>query len=1102
MSGLEFTNVPVEFSKGLDTRTSPKLVVPGQWTSLVNCTAADDGTLTKRPGHQRMSWTLGSETGHGLAEFDDQLLTIRGHVVKSITAPSNVWAAAAAVTVPGTLPYLHVRRSTVARSTDFASAPDCAVGAGQEVYAWVTHDSAGAVTGISCVAIDSVTGTQLTSPQVVVASAFAATPRVVWDGAAFVILYIGAAGLLTGRVLMPGPGQLLGVTSWPAGPSVYGTMIDACSFGAGVTAVSYRSNDATYSVWTIQVVRVGALLNLGTVVPLFTQAQIPHTNVMAVGIGKMGANYCGTFIYAPPAGLGYTMEGICGINVNAAWAPCLPTQLVPPPATGNFSFSHVVCTDSDLPGLTAACVCADVMGDYHGVLGVSGVKPLRRVYVAPADPGANQIVLAGSGVIVNSCVYTPVPVAAVPPQGPFIAGKPVITGPMVAGASPLNGVGVVTLPTRMVPDAVAAQSGVFFLDVANGAVVGKAMYGRIDRFRGTETSVPSTHYVGPWLDADEPRRPDVNTFALPVLEAGRLKFEDGANTTEPGVSVLRVTPNSPMGTSEAGAFAPSSVQLGRATHLANGMLAMFDGERIVESGWNMYPEGLALRQTGAGGTWPVGVHQLVALYEWVDAQGQRHQSAPSAPVAINVLVANSVVHVDTPTLMLTQRAGVRHVVYSTLANGTIFYRLTGVIPNNQAVALSTTTFTAPPSAANELLYSQPFQAGTTLPNVAPGPCSTVAVHQDRLWVDLTDQTDAIRYSQQWVEGEGLQWNEALELSLPTEAGNVSRIVSMDDLLAILTQSRLYRVVGSGPTPNGANNGYSTAVEIPSDVGASNGRAVVRMPTGIVFLTAKGWYQLTRDLSVRYVGEAVKGFDRDSFTSAVMAPDRQELRIGSSASLFPGYYTAGAPGLKGAVQLCYSYVADAWSMFPVLAPTVTGQDWLRTHDARWWGAAGRYVSISLWDGVSWDAPGSYLDQPGLMLTGLSVGMSARTGFLRVAGIGGFQRVRWLYLTMSAPATPATSFTIAVDYDDTYQAVLPPGQPGAYVTTPVNMATVPWTSLAAIDVRHKLHRQKCKSVAFTIAELPSLGAGVTGMQAMTLVVGLKSGANRLPAAQGVG
>lgn len=1099
MSGLEFTNVPVEFSKGLDTRTSPKRVLPGRWTSLVNCTAADDGTLTKRAGHQRVSSSLGAVNGHGLAEFDSQLLVLNGRTARSVTATSNVWTPASAVQVPGALPYMHIGRGTVARATDMASAPDCAVGAGQEVYAWLTHDSAGAVTGVSMVAIDSSTGTLLTAPQAVVASATAASPRVVWDGTAFVILYV--SGLtLSARCVYPGAGSMLGAPVVLATAALHGHYLDACSFGYASTAVSYVSTDATYSVWTSRIARSGLAAYVAVNVPLMTQAQIPAARIVGVGVGKMGPDYCGTFTYSPLSGLGYALEGVAGVNVNAAWAPCVASQLTPP-AAGGLAFCHVASTDSDMPGLASSCVCVDAQSDVNGFMGAGGLKSLWVGYIAPAAPGLAQVVQAGTGVPITSATYTTVPVPAIPPQGPFIAAKPVITGPPNPSGTPLCGPGIVTLPTRMIPGDVAAQSGLFFQDVYDGVVVGKALYGRLDRFRGNDTTTPSTHYVGPWLGIQEPRRPTVNAFVVPVLEAGRLQFTDGVNTTQAGVSKVMVTPNAPYGTDEAGAFAPASVQLGRTTHIANGMLAMFDGERLTESAWNMYPEGIVARATAPGGTWPMGVHQFVCLYEWIDAQGQRHQSAPSAPFALTIGVANSVVAIDTPTLLLTQRTGVRHVVYSTLANGTVFYRLPSVIPNNPAVALTTTTILNPPSAANELLYSQPLQAGTTLANVANGPCSTVAVHQGRLWVDLTDQDDALRYSQQWVEGQGLQWAEELELSLPTEAGGVTRLVSMDDMLAILTATRLYRVVGSGPAPSGVNNGYSSAVEIPSDVGASNGRAVVLMPDGVVFLSRKGWYRLSRDLSVRYVGEAVKGFDADSFTSAVVAPDRQELRIGSSASLFPGYYTAGAPGLKGAVQLCYSYVSDVWSMFPVLCPTIVGQDWLRTHDARWWSAAGRYVTVSLWDGLNWDTPGTYVDQPGGLLSGLYVGMSGRTGFLALAGLNGFQRLRWLYLTMSAPATPATSFTIAVDYDDTYQAVLPPGQPGAYVTTPVNMATVPWTSLAAIDVRHKLHRQKCKSVAFTIAELPSLGAGVTGMQAMTLVVGLKSGANRLPAAQGV-
>jgi len=112
---------------------------------------------------------------------------------------------------------------------------------------------------------------------------------------------------------------------------------------------------------------------------------------------------------------------------------------------------------------------------------------------------------------------------------------------------------------------------------------------------------------------------------------------------------------------------------------------------------------------------------------------------------------------------------------------------------------------------------------------------------------------------------------------------------------------------------------------------------------------------------------------------------------------------------------------------------------------------------------------------------------------------FQRVRKMYMTATAAAAPTTPLVISVDFDDMYDL----DADGAYSMT-VDLATITFDNIAAIDLRHKLSRMKCKSVAFSFLEgsADELLVPLTGMQAMSLEVGIKTGVNRLPATQSVG
>jgi hypothetical protein len=375
----------------------------------------------------------------------------------------------------------------------------------------------------------------------------------------------------------------------------------------------------------------------------------------------------------------------------------------------------------------------------------------------------------------------------------------------------------------------------------------------------------------------------------------------------------------------------------------------------------------------------------------------------------------------------------------------------------------------------------------------------VGVHQNRLWLDLTDRDGAYRYSQQLIAGVGLQFNEVLGGQLPVSCGAIMGFASMDEMTTILTERKIFRITGTGPTPSGGYNGYSDPVEVPSDVGCNSAASVLSIPSGVMFRSPKGWYMLTRDLSVKYIGGSVKRWDTDIITSAVLMEDRQEIRI-SSRRTYDTNFT-------GALQFCYSYIADTWSVFQVTSFTATPTPFTNCYlafDAVWWPTTGRYVSIGYYDGINNDTPGVYLDLPGTNVGGFAIGMSARSSFLHLSALQGYQRVRWLYLTASAPSAPATSLSFRIDYDDLYSALQPPGAPGSYLTTGTVLTAVPFANPAAVDVRHKFRRQKCKSVAITINENPvSPGApGLTGFQAMALQIGIRRGVNRLPPTHVVG
>lgn len=1094
--GLDFQVVPVDFTGGLDTRTNPKLRLPGKWDLLTNCTHSKDGSLSKRDGVRAL---VPNVNGHGLATFDDELLAINGTSLTTTTLNPSIGAVAA----KGQLPCLHLEKREVFRATQAHDEVDCAYGLGLEVYIWRERSITAPITlGVYFCAIDTATRAMVIQPYLL--SAVGNSPRVVNVGNGFMFFWTqGFPVQLRCAVYYPTTGAVGPITNLAitVGNAVF-EGFDAVGYGFdGVTnfvptaAVSYVFADGVTSVRCSQVTynEITLVPSVMTTTNLFTEIAAPNATICGLGMAVIGGlsgafTYAATFIASVPSAT--TMSGVAGNAVDETWAAALPTQIDAGSIFGATQPTHVAATRYPVAGLTSCQLYVDGFADIGGGGGGTGIRPLRT-YAVTVNGAGFALTVASSATLLNSVVNANT--AAL--QGPFIAACPFVVGKPVGNL--LSYPEIVALPTYMAASLVGGviQSGIFILDGATGYVLGKALYGQVAAHTYNAV-VPST----PRLSSPTVERTGRVTHALPALEMGRLTLLEGSNLTPSGVAVLKVTPNLPMGTNAADAWAPRRAQHGRSMFIANGMLALYDGAETSEADFNLFPEGISITVTPGAGTWAAGTYEFAAIYESVDGQGQRHQSSPSPTVQV-VVALNDALTFDVPTLQLTQRTNVKHVLFGTQPNGTTLNRFGTVaapveILNNKALAQSSTMVFSGPPAANELLYSQPFVADTTLPNDAPGPCSVLGIHQNRLWLDLSDKAGAYRYSQQLIDGVGLQFNEVLGGQLPGDAGAITGFASMDENQVILAERKLFRVTGTGPSTSGGYNGYSDPVEIPSDVGCTEPSSVLKIPDGVMFRSAKGWYLLTRDLTVRYIGGPIKRWDTDIITSAVLMEDRQEIRISSRHTYDSNF--------SGALQFCYSYVADTWSVFQVSSLSVALKNCYLAFDAVWWPTLNRYVSIGYYDGINQDTPGTYLDWPGNNAAPFAIGMSARSSFLHLTALEGFQRVRWLYLTASGPTAPATTVTFRIDYDDLYQTQNPPGAPGCYLTSGLVLTAIPFANPASVDLRHKFWRQKCKSVAITINEIPvSAGAaGLTGFQVLALQIGAKRGTNRLPAGQAVG
>lgn len=331
--------------------------------------------------------------------------------------------------------------------------------------------------------------------------------------------------------------------------------------------------------------------------------------------------------------------------------------------------------------------------------------------------------------------------------------------------------------------------------------------------------------------------------------------------------------------------------------ISGGSLFSYDGKGVVEHGFNLYPENISNSITGAAGSIEAGTRLYVAVYEWVDNNGEIHQSSPSEPLSVtNSLNDRNTVTI--PTLRITEkkasndRTEVSIALYRTKDNGTVFYRVSSLTsPTLNTVNSDSVTIqdgladTAIGSL--ELLYT----TGGVLENIQSDSASLVDEYRNRIVLGGLEDKNSVQYSKQKELNVAVEFSDAFKFRTDQGRGGLTGIRAMDDKLILFKGSSIYVQIGQGPTVTGQNDDFQTPQLITSDVGCEEPQSIVSMPLGIMFKSAKGYYLLDRSLQTQYLGAPVEEFNDLTVTGAVLVENLNEVRFihSSGSCVFYDYY---------------------------------------------------------------------------------------------------------------------------------------------------------------------------------------------------------------------
>lgn len=992
----------ISFAKGLDTKSDPFRVAPGNFLALSNTVFNKIGQLTKRNGFQRLP-ALNDSSITTLTTFNSALTAI-GESFSAFSAETNTWFN------KGPITSVALDTTALVRSSSSQSAQDVAVSS-EGVACSVWKDSGG---GCKYQVSDSLSSQALTS-QVDLPST-AALPRVFVLGRYFVVTFLVTVSASTHMQYVAIP--ILAPNS-PLAAEDLATNVNTLAAGYdGVVANNnlYLAYDATDIGGAVRVTFLDSTLQQHNVIHedgfnavYLTVVADTTTSVPTIWVAFKDSS---DDVYA------------AAFNGSTLGEILAPTAIDNYPdlirLTGTASdnvFTLIWETDNDYSfSSTNSNYVSFVDVDIDGTVGTPGII-------------ARSVGLASKSFVINDLTY-------------FLAAY--------------NG---------------AYQPTYFLLDTS-GNVVCKLAYSNGGGY--------PTNAVLPGANVEDTR-----------VKIGYLlkDFLASVNKTQgdssPGVySQTGIN----LATFNINNSAMITAEIGKNLHLSGGFLWMYDGIKPVEHSFHLWPEDIGASITNSGGSMAAQQYYYQVTYEWTDAQGNLHRSAPSTPVGALLTMGSSKVTLNIPTLRLTYKTTpnpVRIVIYRWSTAQQTYYQVTSItspLLNNPAVDSVQYEDTHADSAilGNVILYT----TGGVIENIAAPACKDINLYKSRLFLVDAEDENLLWYSKQVIEGTPVEMSDLFTLFIaPTvgaqgSTGAVKVIAPMDDKNIFFKSNAIYYNVGTGPDNTGGNNDFSDPVFITSTVGCSNPSSIVFMPQGLMFESDKGIWLLGRDLSTQYIGAPVQEFtDGATVLSAVNVPGTNQVRF----------------MLDSGITLMYDYYYGQWGTFtniPAISSTLY---------------QGLHTFINEHGQIYQENPGSYLDGSKPVL------MSFTTGWMNLAGLQGFERAYMFYLLGTYLTPHKLSLQIAYDYNPSpTQTVLitPDNYSGAYGSDPLYGSGSPYGGPSSVEQwRVFLSQQKCQAFQIKFTEVYDSTFGVTAgggltLSGLNLVVGLKKKYTPLKSARSAG
>lgn len=422
------------------------------------------------------------------------------------------------------------------------------------------------------------------------------------------------------------------------------------------------------------------------------------------------------------------------------------------------------------------------------------------------------------------------------------------------------------------------------------------------------------------------------------------------------------------------------VDLGHTTIIGGGILADFDGEKCTES----QPIARPLVYVSESGPGVTQTFNVVAIFRWVDAAGNLHRSAPSAPVTATLTNETATVYAGIPAwsgIVETDLYAPAIDLYVTTDGGSTYYLAqSGGVKFVGTPITCWYTFSDVRAAAGTepQLYSD-GSSSQELTSDPPPAMHALARIGDRIWgIDAEDRA-RVWYTKPIAAGYAPEWNVACTLFIGDDG------VAIEDVggtPTVFGARGIWQIFGEGPNALGVGS-FAPARRLPHEITCISPR-VAKTPAGVAFRSHRGVMLLDVSGQLQPIGLPVELLTRVTLPLHADADWYQQLKYDERNNEL-----RLVDETKG--DFVYSMSEGKWAKWSGLSGSniydvavVDGRTWVARSQS-----SSRFLSSEALPGETDHVLQNY-------------GWSYETPWIRFDGVGGYVRVWRVVLQLRVPS----------------------------------------------------------------------------------------------------